>query len=111
VPHVAQAVQLGYSRRAERSADIAAVDAVIAEYGHAGGTASVFEVLTDYAGASQRAAPTLLSTHPSDDERIARLQQAALDWDPVRQPLRPLRVRVTSAESRRSSLDVPRLKP
>ncbi len=110
-PRVAQAVQLGYSRRAERRADAAAVDAVIAEYGHAGGAASVFEVLADYAEASQGAAPTLLSTHPSDEERIARLQRAALDWDPVRQPLRPLRVRVTSAESRRSSLDRPRLKP
>lgn len=101
VPYVAQAVQLGYSRRAERRADAAALAAVIAEYGHAGGTAAVFEILADYAGASQRAAPTLLSTHPSDDERILRLQRAALDWDPVRQPLRPVRVRVASADSER----------
>jgi len=111
VPHVAQAVQLGYSRRAERRADDVAVDAVIAEYGHAGGTASVFEVLADDAGASKWAAPTLLTTHPSDEERIARLQRAARGWDPVRQPLCPVGVRVTAAESGRSRRIVPRLQP
>jgi predicted Zn-dependent protease len=111
VPQVAQAVQLGYSRRAERKADAAAVEAVIAEYGHAGGSAAVFKVLADYAAAARSATPTLLSTHPADEERIARLQRVARGWDPVHQPLRPVRVRVTSAESGRSSLDAPRLQP
>jgi len=89
-PQVAQAVQLGYSRRAERRADDAAVEAIVARYGHAGGAAAVFEVLAGYAGPLRGATPTLLSTHPADDDRIARLKQAAQQWDPVRQPLRPV---------------------
>jgi predicted Zn-dependent protease len=92
VPHLAHAVQLGYSRSAERRADDAALQAVVARYGHAGGAAAVFEVLAAYAGSTQRAAPTLLSTHPADEDRIARLADAARDWDPARQPLRPLEV-------------------
>jgi Zn-dependent protease with chaperone function len=89
-PQVAQAVQLGYSRRAERRADEAAVEAIVARYGHAGGAAAVFEVLAGYAGPLRGATPTLLSTHPADDDRIARLRQAANGWNPARQPLRPL---------------------
>ena len=68
--------------------------AVVARYGHAGGTAAVFEVLAGYAGPLRGATPTLLSTHPADEERIARLQQAAQGWDPHLQPLRPLGGRV-----------------
>jgi beta-barrel assembly-enhancing protease len=88
-PQVAQAVQLGYSRRAERRSDEAALVAVIARYGHAGGTAAVFEALAGYAGPRRNATPTLLSTHPADAERIARLRQAAQGWNSVEQPLRP----------------------
>ncbi len=94
VPHLAQAVQLGYSRRAERRADAAAVDAVVARYGHAGGAAGVFEALAGYGGAAREATPTLLSTHPADAERLERLAAAARGWDPERQPLRPLEVRL-----------------
>jgi beta-barrel assembly-enhancing protease len=92
-PQVAHAVQLGYSRRAERRADEAAVKAIVARYGHAGGAAAVFEVLAGYAGPLRGATPTLLSTHPADGDRIARLQQAAQQWNPVRQPLRPVEER------------------
>lgn len=94
LPHAANAVLVGYSRRTERRADAAAIAAVVAQYGHAGGTASVFEVLGAYAGAAGDATPTLLSTHPADEERIARLRQLAKDWDPARQPLRPVGVPV-----------------
>lgn len=89
-PQVAHAVQLGYSRRAERRADEAAVEAIVARYGHAGGAAAVFEVLAGYAGPLRGATPTLLSTHPADGDRIARLQQAAQRWNPACQPLRPV---------------------
>lgn len=92
-PQVAYAVQLGYSRRAERRADEAAVVALVARYGHAGGAAVVFDVLAGYAGPLRSATPTLLSTHPADEDRIARLQHAAQGWNPVRQPLRPVVVR------------------
>jgi Zn-dependent protease with chaperone function len=95
VPYLAQAVQLGYSRRAERRADALAIRAVLGKYGHAGGTAAVFEVLQQYAGPARSAAPTLLSTHPADEERIARLREAARGWDPGQQPLRPLQVRLS----------------
>jgi Zn-dependent protease with chaperone function len=92
VPHLAHAVQLGYSRQAERRADAAALDAVVARYGHAGGAAAVFEVLADCGGPAREATPTLLSTHPADDERLERLAAAARGWDPKRQPLRPLAI-------------------
>jgi Zn-dependent protease with chaperone function len=91
-PYLAQAVQLGYSRRAERRADAAAVEALRAVYGHAGGAAAVFEVLRDWRGGAGLEAPEFLSTHPADDERIAALRAAATDWDAARQPLVPLAV-------------------
>ena len=93
-PQVAQVVQLGYSRRVESRADEIALQAVVARYGHAGGTAAAFEALADYAGPLHDATPELLATHPADAARIARLRQAAADWDPARQPLRPLAVPV-----------------
>lgn len=90
VPHLAQAVQFGYSRRAERRADAAALGAVLARYGHAGGTSAVFEVLAREHGGALRAVPTLLSTHPGDEERIELLRRAADGWDAASRPLRPL---------------------
>lgn len=89
-PAVAALVQRGYSRAAEREADAAALQAVRARYGHAGGTAAVFEVLAAYQAEYGATVPTLLSTHPSDAARIAALQAAAADWDATRQPLQPL---------------------
>lgn len=89
-PAVASLVQRGYSRGAEQQADEAALQAVHARYGHAGGTAAVFEALTAYQAEFGLATPTLLSTHPSDAARIAALQTAAADWDAARQPLQPL---------------------
>lgn len=98
VPHLAHAVQLGYSRRAERRADTAALAAIVARYGHAGGVAAVFEVLQASRGAGSLAEPTLLSTHPADADRIDRLRRAAAAWDPVRQPLRRVAVPWSPAE-------------
>lgn len=95
VPHVATAVQLGYSRSAERRADAAAIGAVVAKYGHAGGAAAVFEVLASYGGKTQGSVPTLLSTHPADDERIASLRRAAEGWNAARQPLQPIAIRAS----------------
>jgi predicted Zn-dependent protease len=103
VPHLAHAVQLGYSRSAERRADDAALQAVISRYGHAGGAAAVFEVLAAYAGTVRQATPTLLSTHPADEDRIARLADAARAWDPARQPLRPLEVSLARDEEERDA--------
>jgi len=86
----ATVVQRGYSRQAETLADGHAIAAVKKLYGHAGGGASVFETFAAYHTEHGGEAPSLLSTHPLDAERIERLRQAAADWDPVRQPLRPL---------------------
>jgi Zn-dependent protease with chaperone function len=88
-PQVAGLVQRGYSRDAERLADEAALGALERFYGHAGGASAVFREL----GAARAGAPrnpTLVSTHPTDAERIARLDAAAAGWDPAVQPLRPL---------------------
>jgi len=86
----AQVVQRGYSRSAEARADAAALDAVRRLYGHAGGTAEVFEELSRWTDQHGARAPSLLATHPLDADRIARLREAARDWDPARQPLLPL---------------------
>lgn len=85
---VAGLVQRGYSRRAEARADDAAVAALRQLYGHAGGAAAVFEALRDAHAGRGGALPGWLSTHPLDDERIARLRAAAAGWDAQRQPLR-----------------------
>jgi len=88
----ASVVQRGYSRRAEAQADGAAIAAVRRVYGHAGGGASVFEGFARYREEHGGEMPSLLSTHPLDAERIARLRQAATDWDAQRQPLKPLAI-------------------
>jgi Zn-dependent protease with chaperone function len=88
-PQVAGLVQRGYSRDAERLADEAALGALERFYGHAGGAAAVFRELAATRVSAPRT-PTLLSTHPTDAERIGRLEAAAAGWDPAVQPLRPL---------------------
>lgn len=91
-PQVANIVQLGYSRSAEARADQAAVDALRAYYGHAGGAADVFKVLARYqAEAGSVALPSFLSTHPTDAARIANLETEARDWDAANSPLRRIR--------------------
>jgi beta-barrel assembly-enhancing protease len=92
VPHISQLVLLGYSRKAESRADEAAIAALKDYYGHAGGGSALFEVLADYQEQSGMSVPSLMSTHPADAERIARLQSAAADWDAEKQPLRPIAV-------------------
>lgn len=92
LPRVSQLVLLGYSRRAESAADEAAIKAVTAYYGHAGGATALFEALADYQDKIGVSAPSLLSTHPADAERIARVNAAAATWDAQRQPLRQIAI-------------------
>lgn len=92
VPQLATLVALGYSRTAEASADAEAVRALRVRYGHAGGAASVFEILAAAHAAARQSVPTFLSTHPADAERIEGLRRAAADWDAERQPLTPVAV-------------------
>ncbi len=96
LPRVSQLVLLGYSRRAESAADEDAIKAVTAHYGHAGGAAALFEVLADYQDEKGISVPSLLSTHPADAERIARINAAAATWDVQRQPLRQIAVPLTA---------------
>lgn len=88
----ASVVQRGYSRRAEAQADEAAIQALRRVYGHAGGGAAVFETFARYREEHGVEMPSLLSTHPLDAERIARLKNAAEGWDAQHHPLRPLAV-------------------
>jgi Zn-dependent protease with chaperone function len=89
---LAALVQRGYSRRAEESADAAAIAAMRKLYGHVGGGAAVFETLAAWRAEKGMELPSLLSTHPLDDARIARLRAAAGSWHPAVQPLVPLKV-------------------
>jgi Zn-dependent protease with chaperone function len=90
---VGNVVMRGYSRQAEARADEAAIEALKALYGHAGGAAAVFEMFQRESQKSGMSMPSFLSTHPADQDRILRLKAAAGSWNPVRQPLRPLLVR------------------
>jgi Zn-dependent protease with chaperone function len=97
-PSMARLVQLGYSRRAETRADTEALAGVRALYGHAGGAASVFRMLGDYRReVLDIDVPNLLSTHPADAQRIARMQAAAGDWNES-VPLTPLSVKIAAKE-------------
>ena len=95
-PRLATLVQLGYSRGAEQRADREAVAALVTRYGHAGGGASVFEVLAERSGAIAGSVPSFLSTHPADAARIDTLARAAAGWDPSRTPLTPIAVPMQS---------------
>jgi predicted Zn-dependent protease len=88
----AHLVRTGYSRSAENAADVAAIEALRRVYGHAGGGSEVFETFARYHEEHGGEAPSLLSTHPLDAERIERLKAAEDGWDEDRQPLQPLRV-------------------
>ncbi len=89
---VGNVVMRGYSRQAEARADDAAIEALRALYGHAGGAAAVFEMFQRESQKSGMSMPSFLSTHPADQDRIARLKAAAGNWNPLRQPLRPVLV-------------------
>lgn len=89
----ANLVLRGYSRRAETNADERAIEALQGLYGHAGGGDALFETFARFRDErGETEIPSLLSTHPLDADRIARLRQAAAGWDARRQPLLPLRV-------------------
>jgi Zn-dependent protease with chaperone function len=69
---------LGYSREQETEADAAAVAAVVALYGHAGGVQALFETLgRSMAGRPGAEVPELLRTHPQTDKRIAAARALA----------------------------------
>lgn len=77
-PQMGQLVSLGYSRGMESDADEAALRGLMKTYGHAGGADAAFAALFDYRqddGLPQ--VPTLLSTHPADAARLARMREAA----------------------------------
>lgn len=87
---MAGVVQLGYSRSAETDADDDALRALHATYGHVKGASDVFRVLSGYrAEHIGLDVPTLLSTHPADAARIARIEQAG-DGDPAAAVVKPL---------------------
>lgn len=100
-PQIARLVQLGYSRHAETRADTEALLGLRATYGHAGGSAAVFEVLHDYRSNHFGVdVPSLLSTHPADAERVQHMSEAAQDWGGA-PALVPLEVMVEPRNTRR----------
>lgn len=88
----ASVVQRGYSRQAEARADKAGIEAVKRVYGHAGGGSEAFEALASERETFDGEVPAVLSTHPTDRDRIERMKAAAEGWDATKQPLRPLAI-------------------
>jgi Zn-dependent protease with chaperone function len=84
-------ILLGFSRTAERRADSDALAAVAGLYGHAAGSATLFEVFLEMARAQGGTPPELLSSHPLTEKRIARLKRSARErgW-PLEGPVTPL---------------------
>jgi predicted Zn-dependent protease len=64
---------LSFSRSQEEAADAAALPAVLAVYGHVGDAAAFFEKVTQQRSGFD--SPTLLSTHPDSEQRIARIRE------------------------------------
>jgi beta-barrel assembly-enhancing protease len=77
----ASLAMLGYSRAQESQADEAAMQAVVALYGHGGGMMALFEHL-DESRSTQEIPPQLLRTHPLTKERLQalRAQAQAAGW-------------------------------
>lgn len=65
---------LSFSRSQEHAADKAAIEALLAHYGHLNGAATLFEELKKM---EPRLTPEFLATHPLTDKRIARIAEAA----------------------------------
>jgi len=87
---------LSFNRDQEREADLAALRALHAEYGHVGGASDLFNVMLQLPGAGPvSSAPTVefLRTHPLTENRVAAIRQWALEngaaMDGKRRPLPP----------------------
>jgi beta-barrel assembly-enhancing protease len=86
---------LSFSREQERAADMEALKALVASYGHAGGAQDVFRVLDREVKRLPARPPAFLRTHPIDAERIeaiatqAREQGWRLDGERVPLALPP----------------------
>ena len=82
---------LSFSRDQERAADVAAIAAVGARYGHVADAAAVFDSLAGMDGEQALRTPEFLSSHPGLDTRRAETARyaAALGWSSIGTP-RPL---------------------
>ena len=78
----ANLTQLSFSRAQERSADDAALAALLASYGHTGGAAEFFEhVLESGDDAIGSLIPGFLSTHPHVEDRLEQIRQSQRSGD------------------------------
>ena len=87
------ATLLSFNRDQEREADEAALRALHAEYGHVGGAVDLFNVMMRLPGGRQSSGPTVefLRTHPLTENRIAAINQWALEnGAAIDGPRRPL---------------------
>lgn len=82
---------LNYSRAQERDADAAALTAITALYGHAGGAQDLFRILETASTTPSAVRVSMLSTHPLSQERIdsvgTRAQQHGWVMNGARTPL------------------------
>lgn len=74
-----QLTDLSYSRQMEERADIWGVQTLMAHYGHAAGADDFFDLLEGHEGFLEKHVPSILSTHPSSEERIQTLRSYVAD--------------------------------
>lgn len=90
----------GFSRAAEREADLRALDALARTYGHVGGADHIFTVFRDEL-AAMPLPPQILSTHPLSADRIAAVAIGAAQagW-PTTGPITPLSPQLAAVAGR-----------
>ncbi len=88
---VSMVTLMSFSREQEREADQLGLQALVAEYGHAGGAVEVYQTLMSQQSGLGEMTPEFLTTHPLGEHRIEDIGQHSREFGwPADGPLTPL---------------------